>query len=150
MDQRIGELLSRIIPLSDHDVEEILHEQSATNQPFGDIALRLGMCKPEHILRAWLRQLEKRTDRVSIEKVGVDAQALVCLDADRARRYIALPVRALDDEMLIAVAHIPDEAALADIENYAKRRVRLVLADEEALTVAINRYYPLAKTIEAA
>ena len=58
MDQRIGELLSRIIPLTDHDVEEILHEQQATNQKFGDIALSLGLCKPEDLLRAWLRQLE--------------------------------------------------------------------------------------------
>ena len=143
MDQRIGELLSRIIPLSEHDVEEILHEQEATNQQFGDIALQLGMCKPEHILRAWMHQLETRTDRVNIDRVGVDVQALVYLDRDRAHRYAALPVRAIGDEVLLAVAMIPDEAGLAEIENYAKRRVRMVLADEAPLRAAIDRYYPM-------
>src|SRR4051812_40307811 len=142
MDQRIGELLSRIIPLSDHDVEEILHEQEATNQKFGDIALSLGLCKPEHVLRAWLRQLETRTDRVNISNMGVDAQALVHLNGDLARKYTALPVRAIEDDVLVAVAHVPDVASLAEIEAFAGRRVKLVLADEAELSRLIERYYP--------
>lgn len=150
MDQRIGELLSRIIPLSDHDVEEILHEQSATNQKFGDIALSLGLCKPEHVLRAWLHQLEHRTERVNIDRVGVDTQALVYLTRDAALRHTALPVRAIEDEVLIAVAHVPTVGGLASLEACAGRKVKLVLADETQLLAAIERYYPSPHKIEAA
>ena len=147
MDQRIGELLSRIIPLSEHDVEEILHEQAASNQKFGDIALQLGLCKPEHVLQAWLRQLETRTDRISISRLGVDAQALIHLNRTLAVKHTALPVRAIGDEVLLAVAHIPTESHLAEIEKHARMRVKLVLADEAELKLAIDRYYPAAKQL---
>src|SRR5439155_6477219 len=53
---RIGELLSRMVPLSGHDVEEILQEQSATRRRFGEIALAWGLCKPEHVWDAWGQQ----------------------------------------------------------------------------------------------
>lgn len=150
MDQRIGELLSRIIPLTDHDVEEILHEQSATNQKFGDIALSLGLCKPEHVLRAWLHQLETRTERVNIDRVGVDSQALVFLTRNEALHHIALPLRAIEEEVLVAVAHVPSVEALASLEQSAGRRVKLVLADEADLRAAIERYYPAPRKSEAA
>lgn len=145
MDQRIGELLSRIIPLTDHDVEEILHEQAATNQKFGDIALSLGLCQPEHILRAWLNQLETRTDRVNIERLGVDVQALAHVSRDLARRHQALPVRAIDGDVLVAVCRVPDVQTLAELEACAGCRVKLVLADEAELVAAIERYYPQPK-----
>jgi hypothetical protein len=150
MDQRIGELLSRIIPLTDHDVEEILHEQSATNQKFGDIALSLGLCKPEHVLRAWMHQLEHRTERVSIDLVGVDAQALVHLTRQTALQHLALPLRAIENEVLVAVAHVPTVGGLASLEACAGRRVKLVLADEAELLTAIDKYYPVPHEIEAA
>jgi hypothetical protein len=150
MDQRIGELLSRIIPLTDHDVEEILHEQSATNQKFGDIALSLGLCKPEHVLRAWLHQLEHRTERVSIDLVGIDAQALVHLSRATAIQHLALPLRAIENDVLVAVAHVPTVSELASLEACAGRRVKLVLADEAELLAAIDKYYPAPSKSEAA
>ncbi len=142
MEQRIGELLSRIIPLSEHDVEEILHEQAASNQKFGDIALQLGLCKPEHILQAWLHQLETRTQRISVARMGVDAQALTHLTRGLAIKYTALPIRAIGNEVLIAVAHVPHEEDLTILESHAGRRIKLVLADEGELLAAIERHYP--------
>ena len=145
MDQRIGELLGRIIPLSDHDVEDILNEQQASNhKQFGDIALQLGLAKPEHILQAWLRQLETRTDRVHLARIGVDVQAVAQLSADMARRHVALPIRAVGDELLLAVANVPDATAIAELEHASSRRVRLVLTDAVELNASIERYYPQA------
>ena len=43
---RMGELLSRMVPLSGHDVEEILEEQNSNRRKFGEIALSgdIGSC----------------------------------------------------------------------------------------------------------
>ena len=46
---RIGELLRKMVPLSRHDIEEILQEQTSTRRRFGDIALAWGLVKPEHV-----------------------------------------------------------------------------------------------------
>ncbi|MFT3787899.1 MAG: hypothetical protein QM770_17305 [Tepidisphaeraceae bacterium] len=147
MDQlRFGQLLSKIIPLSDHDVEEILHEQHATNKKFGDIALSLGLAKPEHIWAAWLRQLEDRTDRVDLDAIGIDVQALNCLPADQARMLQALPLRSLSGELLVALAHIPSESLVHQLEQATQKRVKIVLAQEDRLRRAIDRYYAVKKS----
>jgi len=146
MDQlRMGELLSRIIPLSEHDVEEILHEQSASQRKFGDIALAMGLCKPEHVWQAWLRQLETQTQRICIDQVRVDTQALTLLSADVVREFKVLPLRCLDNELLLAVGKIPCESAVVQLEKLSGKRVRLVLAEEQQLHHAVEKFYPLLK-----
>src|SRR5438046_1826862 len=78
---RIGELLSRMVPLSGHDVEEILQEQSATRRRFGEIALAWGLCRPEHVWDAWCQQSENGTETVDLDKIGIDSQAAAMLPA---------------------------------------------------------------------
>lgn len=145
--QRIGELLSRIIPLTQHDIEEILHEQAVSNRRFGDIAMGMGLCKPEHVWRAWLDQLEHKVDRIRIDQIGVDAQTLSVLPKSLAERFKVLPLRSLPSDLLIACASIPKTEELAEIERVVGRRVKLVLADNDELIRAIDRYY---RTSEAA
>jgi hypothetical protein len=143
---RIGELLSRIIPLSHHDVEDILNEQSSSNRRFGDIALSMGLCKPEHILKAWLNQLETQTQRIDLDRVGVDVQATAFLAADKARQLQALPLRTLENELLVAVAHVTDANLVPTLESLTGKRVKLVLAEEAALGRAIERFYAVKKS----
>src|SRR2546423_848682 len=54
---RFGEILGRLVNLSGHDVNEILEEQNATHQRFGEIALSWGLCAPEDVWQAWCDQL---------------------------------------------------------------------------------------------
>ena len=49
--QKIGDLLKRLVPLSAHDVDEILHEQRHSQQRFGETAIAMGLCRPEHVWR---------------------------------------------------------------------------------------------------
>jgi hypothetical protein len=139
--KRIGERLSNLIPLSGHDIEEILSEQTATGRRFGDIALRLGLCTPEHIWRAWRDQLAEQPQRVDLEEFGIDAQAIGCLPASIALRYHVVPVRALNNEMVIAV----NEAAYPEIAHQLTAmlgdRVSFVLCSHYDIARALRSYY---------
>ena len=73
--KRFGELLGKLVKLSQHDVEEILEDQTATHRRFGDIALSWGLCQPEHVWQAWSDQLLTQVQRVDLETLGVDSQA---------------------------------------------------------------------------
>ena len=108
---RIGELLSGIVPLSNHDVEEILQEQSGTHRKFGEIALAWGLCQPEHVWNAWCRQLAQGFERVDLSQVGVDSQAAGMLTAEVARELIVLPVRIAGEVLIVATA-VDDTAHL--------------------------------------
>src|SRR5678816_132863 len=99
---RIGELLSRMVPLSCHDVEGILQEQAANRRRFGEIALAWGLCRPEHVWDAWCQQSADGAEIVDLEQIGIDAQAAAMLPAETARQMSVIPVRVLSDAALLA------------------------------------------------
>jgi type IV pilus assembly protein PilB len=139
---RIGELLSRMVPLSGHDVEEILQEQSANRRRFGDIALSWGLCRPEHVWDAWVQQSADGTEAVDLEKIGVDAQAAAMLPGDVARQFGVIPVRAASDAVLVATSDTAPEHAAEPLAQHLHRRIKFVRASQEQLQRMIEMYYP--------
>lgn len=138
---RFGELLSRMVPLSGHDVEEILQEQSATRRKFGEIALAWGLCRPEHVWDAWCQQSADGTEIVDLEKIGVDAQAAAMLPAHIAREHHVIPLRVATDAMLLASANGAIKHA-DELSALLQRRVTFVHADMTQLEAMLDRYYP--------
>ena len=145
---RFGELLGRYVPLSRHDVDEILAEQVATRQRFGAIALSRGMCEVEHVWSAWCEQLVGGVQRVDLAHVGVDARAAAMLRPDTARRLNVLPVRSHGDHLVVAVGADADPAAVAaEVAAATGKQPRFVTADARQLAAAIATYYPVAVVV---
>ena len=145
--QRIGELLSRIVPLSGHDVDEVLHEQAimharGEHKRFGGIALALGLCRPEHVWRAWCAQLGDAPRPIDLDAFGIDTQATAFISAATARRFNVIPVRIFADFLIVA-AEREDAIDVAELSALTGKQVRLVRADPHALRRAIDTYYPV-------
>jgi hypothetical protein len=140
---RIGELLSRMVPLSGHDVEEILQEQTANRRRFGEIALAWGLCRPEHVWDAWCQQSTGGAELVDLEQIGIDAQAAAMLPGATARELGVIPVRVLSDAALLAVVELPSDPSAAELGNLLHRRVKFVRAAPEQLRRVIEIYYPV-------
>jgi hypothetical protein len=138
---RFGEFLRRLMPLSQHDIEEILQEQASSNRRFGEIAMAMGLATPEQVWRAWLDQLEGRTDRVALTDIGVDAQAVRHLPANLAWSKRVVALRCLDDHLVVAVDAPPEASTRATIERSTGKRVRFVMTDPRHLHAALDRYY---------
>ncbi len=138
---RMGEVLSEIVSLSTHDVCEILEQQSATRQRFGQIALSWGLCRPDDVWEAWRRQVIGRTPRVELRRTGVDAQATSYLPGSLAVRLGALPIRVVGHQLIVAAS----DASLAHAAELLPRRapvpVSFVLADAADLDAHLQRYY---------
>jgi hypothetical protein len=139
--KRIGERLSRVAQLSGHDIEEILSEQRATGLRFGEIALQLGLCSAQDVLRAWSSQLKDSPQRIDLEKFGIDSQAVEHLPAEFAVQYHVMPVRILENELVVAI----DEAAFAIVSPVLStalgREVKFVLCTHRQIAAAIRSYY---------
>ena len=86
MHLRIGELLRRLVPMTAHDVDEVLQEQRGTPRRFGEVAISLGLCRPEHVWKAWATQTSDTVEKVDLNVVGIDAQATAKLSSDVAMR----------------------------------------------------------------
>lgn len=142
---RIGELLSEMVALSGHDVEEILHEQRTTSRRFGEIALSWGLCQPEHIRTAWCRQVPEASggrETIDLDRDGVDAQAVTLLPAAMAQALRAVPIRTSDAEVVIASDVPLSERTRAELGRLLNKRVKFVIAAKKQIDAAIAVYYP--------
>ena len=139
--QRIGAVLSRMGQLSPHDINEILTEQRTTGARFGEIALALGLVQPEHIWAAWCAQLERQLERVDLDEIGIDTQAVERVPAELALGLQVVPVRLCERELVVAVSDAGRVAGLADLAQRTNLSVRCVLADAGQIARALATYY---------
>ena len=140
---RFGELLGKIVPLSLHDVEEILNEQACSHKRFGEIALSMGLCQPQHVWHAWASQLGEQTAHIDLDQTGIDGQAVGQLSRKLALKYNAIPVRIIDNQMVIAVADNQPMHATLELSNLLGKEVRFTHADPVQVRLAIEKHYPL-------
>lgn len=140
-DKRFGARLSQVVPLSGLDIEEILSEQSSTGKRFGDIAIEMGLCTPEHVWRAWSSQLAESPQRVDLDSFSIDAQAAGVLPAEFAARYHVIPIRILGDELVVAIDESAYPEGAREIMAILRRPVRFVLATHQQISRALRTYY---------
>ena len=138
---RFGEVLGRFVPLSSHDVSEILEDQSSSRRRFGEIALAFGLCKPQHVWRAWWAQLSGAPERVDLNAIGVDAQSLTYLPRVLAIEYNVIPLRASGSQVVLAVAEGSLMRATEELPRRVKIQLKFVLADARQIREAIESYY---------
>ncbi|MDB5292357.1 MAG: hypothetical protein JWL69_3598 [Phycisphaerales bacterium] len=140
--QRFGEVLGQFVELSPHDVSEILEDQSSSRRRFGEIALAFGLCKPQHVWRAWWSQLSGAPERVDIDAIGIDVQCLAHLPRSLAIEYNSVPLRAAGDQVVIAAAEGSLMRAMEELPRRVKKQLKFVLADNRQIQKAIRTYYP--------
>jgi type IV pilus assembly protein PilB len=140
--KRIGERLSGMVPLSPHDIEEVLCEQGVSGKRFGDIAIELGLCSPEHVWRAWSSQLAEQPQRVDLEQVGIDAQAVARLPAQLAVRFHVIPIRTLGDELVLAIDEAAYPVFARELLKILGGKAIFVLSSHAQIARAIRCYYP--------
>jgi type IV pilus assembly protein PilB len=140
--QRMGDLLARIGRLTPHDVDEILAEQRHRRQPFGQIAIALGFCEPEHVWAAWYSQLAGRIEAVDLDRIGIDAQATEFLPREFALGLPALPIRVAEGMLVVAISDPARATGVADLARRVGMEVRCVLAPAAQINRGLARYYP--------
>src|SRR2546423_15645988 len=140
---RIGELLRAMVPLSGHDVEEILQEQSSNGRKFGEIALAWGLCQPQHVWDAWCQQGDRDGETLDLDKVGIDARAAALLPAETARQLGMIPLRVASDCALIATSDAAPEHATNQLAELLHRRIKFVRATREQIAAMIEMDYPI-------
>lgn len=141
MHQRIGEVLRRLVPLSSHDVDEVLQEQRGTAKRFGEVAMSLGLCRPEHIWKAWATQTTDTVQRVDLNEVGIDSQAVAMLPSDVAMKFGAIAIRSSHDQLVIATSDVCFEEAAIALPTIVRTKIKFVIADAQQIQAAIDHYY---------
>ena len=102
------------------------------------------MCTPENVWQAWCEQLLTQVQKVDLEALGIDAQAAAIIQRDVALRLNAIPIRCLENVLVVAIADSNTQAVAAELELTTLRELRFVVADADQIRQAIEAYYPAA------
>lgn len=139
----IGEILRDMGVLTDHNIDEILAQQVRTGRRFGQIALAWGLATPEQIWTAWSQQLARQRQRVDVDEVGVDTNAVERVSSVVAQHYRVLPLRLWGDNLVIAVPEDGQHGNLDELPVLLGCDVHRCLCDPAQVDAYLDRIYGL-------
>jgi len=144
----LGEMLVTGGLIKEEQLKRALEEQKKRGGKVGEILLDLGFLN-EHNLATFLgRQLH--IPYIEIEKQLVDEESVKMISADMARRLTAIPLYRDKESVVVAMYDPLNIFGLDDIKKAIGRDIRQVVATRSGIQKAIDRYYGMSQTIDAA
>ncbi len=121
-------------------VKQAFEEQTLTGRRLGEIVVDHGWVSSTDLARALAHQAG--LEYVDLSETEPDPAAAVLLQKDLAFRYQAVPVRFVDDDLLlVAVADPSDVGRADDLRLALGHNVRLVVSDPGDLERTIKKLY---------
>jgi type IV pilus assembly protein PilB len=138
--QHLGSLLINRGHLTVDQVKQAFEEQTLTGRRLGEIVLDHGWVSSTDLSKALAEQAG--LEYVDLSETEPDPAAAVLLQKDLAFRYQAVPVRFVDDDLLlVAVADPSDVGRADDLRLALGHNVRLVVSDPGDLERTIKKLY---------
>jgi type IV pilus assembly protein PilB len=120
-------------------LEIAINEQKSTGRRLGRVLLDRGVLTPEVLLEVLSEQLGVPTARINAYTVS--PEAIGALPEKVARRHTAFPLQKTGTTLVVALAMPKDLAALDDLRFASGCEIQTVLALEDEIIAALNRYY---------
>ncbi len=144
----LGEMLVAGGLIKDEQLKRALEEQGKKGGKIEEILVDLGFIN-EHNLATFLGR-QFHLPFVEIDKQLLDPESLTLIPAEMARRLTAIPLYRDKDAVVVAMSDPLNIFGLDDIKKAAGREIRQVVATRSDIQRAIDRYYGMSQTIEAA
>ena len=135
----LGALLVERGLITESQLEAAIHEQKTTGRRLGQVLVDHGVVTPDALLEVLSIQLGVPTTRVNA--YTVNPEALAALPEKVARRHTAFPLQKTGTTLLVALPVPKDLTALDDLRFASGCEIQTVLALEDEIVAALNRYY---------
>ena len=146
MPLRIGDLLTKAKLLTKEQLELALDEQKQSGGRLGEHLIRLGYVTEEDILDCLSQQYG--VPSINLQHFEIDESIIRLIPADVARKYQFIPVSKTGATLTVAMSDPTNVFAMDDITFITGYRVEPVVASEESLREAIDKYYGTTHAIE--
>jgi type IV pilus assembly protein PilB len=138
--QHLGSLLINQGLLDVEQVKRAFEEQQLTGKRLGEIVVGHGWITPQDLAHALA--VQNGLEYVDLSEAQLEHEVAMLLPRDLATRYQAVPVRFLDDDLLlVAVADPTDIGRADDLRLALGHNVRLAVAEPADLERTIKRLY---------
>jgi type IV pilus assembly protein PilB len=144
----LGEMLVAGNLIKEEQLKRALDEQKKRGGRLGEVLVDLGFIS-EHTIATFLgRQLQ--IPFIEIDKQLIDTDSVKLIPGEMARRLGVMPLFKDREQLVVAMADPLNIFGVDDIRKAAGRQVKQVVATRTDIKRAIDRYYAMSQTIDAA
>jgi type IV pilus assembly protein PilB len=137
---QVGSLLIRDSVISSEQLDEVLAEKDRTGQRVGDILVERGWATSADLARALAEQWN--LELVDVLTAEIEPEAVKLLTEAVVRRYRALPIRYLSENLvLVAISDPTDILALDNVKLSLDVNLKFCLADPVDLEHTIEQIF---------
>lgn len=130
--------------VTEAELQEALRRHEATGQRLGEVLVEMGVLTEDQLYWALGEQLGIPFAELSEEMV--DLEAARALPEELLRRYQALPILKVGNELTVALADPTNRQAVADIETLTGAKVTVAIASGSSISRLLDRAFPPAES----
>jgi type IV pilus assembly protein PilB len=146
MPLKLGELLVKSQLISDRQLEQALGEQKVSGGRLGEILQKMGLVSEEDIIDCLSHQFG--VPSINLRHFEIDEGVAKLIPVDVARKYTVLPVNKTGATLTVAMADPTNIFAMDEITFVTGYRVEPVVASEEAIAEAVEKYHGTSRELE--
>ena len=145
MNERIGELLVKENLLSAEQLRKAREETKREGGRLGAQITRLGFLQESELSEFVAKQYGVPT--IDLDEFDVDPAVIQLIPEEVALKHVVLPVNRAGSTLIVATADPSNIFAIDDIKFLTGYNVEVVVASEEAIKRAIDRYYEQSSSL---
>ena len=143
---RLGELLVRNKLIDEKQLAKALEEQKAGGGRLGASLVKLGFIKEEELAAFLSRQYG--VPSINLSEFEIDPNVIKLISNDVATKYQLVPVNRAGATLIVAMADPSNIFAIDDIKFMTGYNVEIVVAAENSIKAAIDKYYDQSATFD--
>ncbi|MCB0219250.1 MAG: type IV-A pilus assembly ATPase PilB [Chrysiogenetes bacterium] len=139
MSGRLGELLVREKLISPVQLQQALEEQKKSGERLGTTLTRLGLVEESELTSFLSKQFG--VPSINLSEFEIDEEVIRLIPHDQAQKYKLIPVNRAGATLIVAMADPSNIMAIDDIKFVTGYNIEVVVATEQAIEEATERYY---------
>ncbi len=136
----LGDILVESGVISEDHLEQALDINERTGKRVGQILIDMGAATDMQIALALSDQLS--VPLIQISNINIPADVLRTVPPEIVKKCLVIPIDKTDSTVTLAMANPLDHYAIDDVRFAAQLRVDVVIAMEQEVIAAIDKYYP--------
>ena len=137
--EKLGEILIRYKIITPEQLEEGLKIQKNKGKRIGEILINVRAVTQDEI--NWVLGKQLNLPYVQLKVENIDIQLSKNISEVTLRKFKALPILELNDELVVAMADPTDEEAVKAIKEVTPKKLKYVLASFKNIDETIDRIF---------
>ena len=137
--EKLGEMLVHYKIITPEQLEEGLKIQKNKGKRIGEILINLRAVTQDEI--NWVLGKQLNLPYVQLKVENIDIQLSKNISEVTLRKFKALPILELNDELVVAMADPTDEEAVKAIKEVTPKKLKYVLASYKNIDETIDRIF---------